>query len=114
MYSKEQKDIQFHYEYLAAYVKLLLKDLSLLPGDQFDAAFDKLYIEQKLGEKGLIINTYQKVYFNFQSAEKFDSTRRADFSPPPKVDFELRIRDVLPPFKDLSEKYDPAFSKKKN
>jgi len=113
MDSKDQKEIQFHYGFLAANVKLLLKDLSLLPGDQFDAAFDKLYIEQMLGEKGLIINTYQKVYFNFQSAEKFDSTRRANFSVPAKIDFELNIRDVLPSFKDLSEKYDPAFSKKK-
>jgi hypothetical protein len=112
-HGKEQAGIQYHYGYIATNINLLLKDLSLLPGAEFDNIYDELYTRQKLGEKGLAINTYQKVYFNFQSPEAFDDSRRADFSIPLKIDFDLKIPNVLPSFKGQSAKYDEVFSKKK-
>lgn len=77
--TKEQSEIQFHYGYIATNIKILLNDLSLLLKEEFDKIFDDLYIKQRLGEKGLSINTYQKVYFNLLSIQDFDKAMRSGF-----------------------------------
>ena len=58
----DQLKIQYHYAFLSTCIRTLLSNLSLLPSKEFYDSFDALYTKQNLGHKGLIINTYQKVY----------------------------------------------------
>lgn len=103
--TKEQFEIQFHYGYIATNVKILLNDLSLLPKEQFDQIFDDLYIKQKLGEKGLSINTYQKVYFNLLSVQDFDRAIRSGFQPVPESSANVQHPNFLPLFDGVSSRY---------
>ncbi len=103
--TKEQAKIQFHYGFLATNIKLLLNDLSLLPKDEFEKVFDDLYTKQKLGEKGLATNTYQKVYFNLLKEEDFNKSMRAAFQPLPKKEYSLTPSDILTPVEGESAKY---------
>jgi hypothetical protein len=111
--TKEQAKIQFHYGYIATNIKILLNDLSLLPKDEFDKIFDALYIQQKLGEKGLSINTYQKVYFNLLSVEGFNKAMRLGFVSLPESRANLRHPNFLPLFDGLSDKYNQEESLKR-
>jgi hypothetical protein len=103
--TKEQSKIQFHYGYIATNIKILLNDLSLLPKEEFDKIFDDLYIKQRLGEKGLSINTYQKVYFNLLSVHDFEKAMRSGFPPAAENLSDNRQPNFLPSFDGLSDKY---------
>jgi hypothetical protein len=103
--TKEQSKIQFHYGYIATNIKILLNDLSLLPKEEFDKIFDDLYIKQRLGEKGLSINTYQKVYFNLLSVHDFEKAMRSGLPPAAENLSDNRQPNFLPSFDGLSDKY---------
>lgn len=103
--AKEPAKIQLHYGFLATNIKLLLNNLSLLPKDEFEKVFNDLYAKQKLGEKGLVINTYQKVYFNLLNEEDFNKSMRAAFQPIPEKDYNLTSSDMLMPVERESVKY---------
>lgn len=103
---KEQSKISFHYGFLATNVKILLNDLSLLPKDEFEKIFEELYNKQKLGEKGLATNTYQKVYFNLLNKEDFDKLMRSAFQHVPGKKHSLRQSDFLATMDAISAKYD--------
>jgi len=111
--TKEMKEVQFHYGFIATNIKILLSHLSVLPTKEFDSAFDDLYIKQKLGEKGLAINTYQKVYFNLLSEKKFDEAKRSDFLPAPPGEISLHQSNYLALFDGISERYDQKQSMKR-
>lgn len=110
--TEEQSKIQFHYGYIATNIKILLNDLSLLPKEEFDKIFDDLYIKQRLGEKGLSINTYQKVYFNLLSVQDFDKAMRSGFASATEMSSENRLPNFLPSFDGLSDKYNQEESLK--
>ncbi|MRG47567.1 hypothetical protein GFS24_20765 [Chitinophaga sp. SYP-B3965] len=109
----EQSDIQYHYGFLAVNVKQLLENLSLLKSSEFKVMFSEIYTKQKLGEKGLVINTYQKVYFNLQSEADFADGRRNAFPAFSANDFSNQIPNVLPSSDGPSSKYDAADCLKK-
>lgn len=111
--TKEQSKIQFHYGYIATNIKILLNDLSLLPKEEFDKIFDDLYIKQRLGEKGLSINTYQKVYFNLLSVQDFDKAMRAGFPSAAANSSDNKPPNFLPSFEGLSNKYNQGQSLKR-
>lgn len=111
--SKVQGEIQFHYGYIATNIKILLSYLSVLPTKEFDTIFYQLYQKQKLGEKGLAINTYQKVYFNLLTEEKFDHSKRPDFLPAPPDQTELQQSNFLALFDLISERYNKDKSLKR-
>lgn len=104
--AKEQSNIQFHYGFLATNIKILLNDLSLLPKDEFEKIFEDLYNKQKLGEKGLATNTYQKVYFNLLEEENFNKSMRAAFQPVPEKKSNLISSHLLASIDKVSSKYD--------
>jgi len=104
--SKEQSKIQYHYAFLATAIKRLIQDLSLLKQEEFNQVFEDLYEKQKLGEKGLSINTYQKVYFNFLSKEDFEKSQRSQFESLRENNALFNIPEYLPPVKGLSLKYE--------
>ncbi|KAB2915995.1 MAG: hypothetical protein F9K23_09695 [Bacteroidetes bacterium] len=103
--TKEPAKVQFHYGFLAANIKLLLNNLSLLPKDEFEKAFNDLYTKQKLGEKGLAINTYQKVYFSLLKEDDFNKSMRTAFQPLSEKDYNLTSSDMLMPVEGESVKY---------
>ncbi|WP_158828986.1 hypothetical protein [Mucilaginibacter lacusdianchii] len=109
----EQADIQKHYGFLATNIQLLLENLTLLKTDEFEALYADIYAKQKLGEKGLAVNTYQKVYFNLQSIEDFNESRREALPAFSSEDYSTNVPDVLPPVDGLSSKYSAEFSNKK-
>lgn len=109
----DQSEIQKHYGFLAVNVQVLLENISLLKSEEFDSAFSNIYEKQKLGEKGLANNTYQKVYFHLQSIKAFNESRRNGFSSFDASGYKLRIPGVLPSFDGQSDKYNTEFSKKK-
>jgi len=111
--TKEQSKIQFHYGYIATNIKILLNDLSLLPKEEFDKIFDDLYIKQRLGEKGLSINTYQKVYFNLLSVQDFDKAMRGGFPSAAANSSDNKQPNFLPSFEGLSNKYNQEQSLKR-
>lgn len=103
--SKELKEIKWHYGFIATNIKRILNDISLLRKDEFETIFTALYTSQKLGDKGLSVNTYQKVYFNFLKEEDFDKSKRSDFAQGPQNDVTKRP-EFIPSFNGLSSKYD--------
>lgn len=111
--TKEQSKIQIHYGYIATNIKILLNDLSLLPKEEFDKIFDDLYIKQRLGEKGLSINTYQKVYFNLLSVQDFEKAMRSGFPLAASNPSDNRHPNFLPSFDGLSDKYNQEQSLKR-
>jgi hypothetical protein len=111
--TKDQMEIQFHYAYIATNIKTLLSHLSVLPTKEFDAVFNELYKKQRLGEKGLAINTYQKVYFNLLTDEKFNQAMRSDFLPAPTGDTELSQSKFLQLFDGISDRYSKEASLKR-
>ncbi|MFD2938468.1 dsDNA nuclease domain-containing protein [Flavobacterium sp.] len=105
-----QQNVQYHYAFLATCIKILLSNISLLPSKEFYGAFDALYTKQNLGHKGLILNGFQKVYFNLVSQEEFKESRRSDFNPVSFNDFDPQTLKLDIKIEDLSVKYDQASS----
>lgn len=102
----DQLKIQLHYAFLATCIKSLLSNISLLPSKEFYYAFDSLYTKQNLGDKGLIINSYQKVYFNLLTHEEFNEARRSDFNSVNFTDFNPDGASLDISFEGVSVKYD--------
>jgi hypothetical protein len=109
----DQLKIQYHYVFLTSRIRTLLSNLSLLPSKEFYEAFDSLYRKQNLGHKGLIINTYQKVYFNHLTEEQFSESHRSAFNPVSFDDFNSEGSRLDIDFKGVSAKYDQAASLEK-
>jgi hypothetical protein len=92
--SKEQAKISFHYANIGTAIKSILFSLSPLTKEAFNDFFYKtLHEKEKVAQKALCTNTYQKVYQNAISEEDFNKSQRAGFNPlPPHLVFP-----VLPP-----------------
>jgi hypothetical protein len=102
---KEREEILFHYAYVSANIKILLSHLSVLPTYDFNATYDQLYLKQKLAEKALAINSYQKVYFHLLDEERFDQAKRQDFLPIAPDQIKLNQSNFLALFDKISERY---------
>lgn len=100
-----QKNVQMHYAYLSTSIRVLLSNISLLPDEEFYTTFDTLYTKQKLGEKGLILNTYQKVYLSFVNEQQFDNSQRSAFNPVDFPDFNAAVPGLYTPTGGLSPRY---------
>lgn len=109
----DQLKIQYHYAFLTTCIRTLLSNLSLLPSKELYDAFDALYTNQNLGHKGLIINTYQKVYFNLLTEEQFNESHRSAFNPVSFNDFNSEGSRLDIAFEGVSAKYDQAASLEK-
>lgn len=109
----DQMKIQYHYAFLTNCIRTLLSNLSVLPNTEFYTAFDALYTKQNLGHKGLIINTYQKVYFNFLTEDQFNESQRSAFNPVIFNDFIPQGSGLDLSYEGASAKYDQAGSLQK-
>lgn len=105
-----QKNVQVHYAYLSTSIRVLLSNISLLPDVEFYTTFDALYTKQKLGEKGLILNTYQKVYLSFVDGQQFDNSQRSAFNPADFPDFKAAVPGLYTPTGGLSPRYSQDFA----
>ena len=109
----DQLKIQYHYAFLTTCIRTLLSNLSLLPSKEFYEAFDALYTKQNLGHKGLIINTYQKVYLNLLTEEQFNESLRSAFNPVIFNDFNSEGSRLDIAFEGVSAKYNQVASLEK-
>lgn len=106
----DQPKIQYHYAFLTTCLRSLLSNISVLPSKEFYDAFDALYTKQNLGHKGLVINTYQKVYFGLLTEEQFNESHRSAFNPVSLNDFNPQKFPLSSAFEGTSSKYDQAAS----
>ncbi len=74
-----REEIPSHYSFVGSCIQTILKNLSQLPGEEFDAIFEDLFKTKRLSEKRLAVSSYQTVYFHLLSPKEFDDARRADF-----------------------------------
>lgn len=111
--TSDQLQVQLHYAFLATCIKTLLRNISVLPAKEFQYAFDSLYTKQNLGHKGLILNSYQKVYFNLLSPEEFNESRRSAFNAVSFSAFNSEKAGLDISFEGVSEKYNKVSSEEK-
>lgn len=100
--------IPMHYAFLTTIIRTILSNISILPSKEFYETFDSLYVKQKLGTKGLSLNAYQRVYFNFVTEDDFNQSQRWAFNPAAIKDFEPAVPGLYVNFEGLSAKYDQA------
>lgn len=78
---QEQSKISFHYGYISTIVKQILSTLSTLSKEAFnDFFYKKLHEKEKIGDKVLCTNTYQKVFYNAESEEDFNNSQKMNFT----------------------------------
>jgi hypothetical protein len=87
--SKEQEKITFHYAFLGSITKSLLSSLSRLGSKEFDEFFNQtLHEKEKIAQRILCMNTYQKFFKNTIGDVEFEKSKRNGFnSLPPHLIF---------------------------
>ena len=101
--SKDQKEKGGHYSAITAAANMILRELSLLPAEQFNDLFYSLFTGG-LSSKALVVNVYQKMYRDLISRESFDTLQRDKFTPE-LLEMECKELDPMSWLSSHSELY---------
>lgn len=98
-----------HYTHLAAAFITILKDISLLPGKELKEMFSDMY-QQGLGDKTLIVNSYQVMLKYFFADSDFAERTALKFSYDQAHGLPQKSKNILPVTFDQSSRYLPENS----
>jgi len=100
------QDINMHTAKSSTSLMYILEELSLLPQIEFRENFQKLFSENDLAGKTLILGSYQRMYRYVFKQERFDSLQRQFFEPVDVSFLDLPVKNHIIKWEDdLSLKY---------
>lgn len=79
--SKVSQEINLHTAKKSTILWSILNEISLLPKDEFNDFFERLFKENDLAGKTLVLGSYQRMYRYVCTQKRFDSLQRQLFEP---------------------------------
>ena len=81
LHSRVQDEIKYHYAYISIMIKQIFLSITVLNEQDFEEYWWKtLYEKERIADKALATNTYQKVYCNTVSEKAFDDSQKTAFN----------------------------------
>lgn len=106
--SNKSGTVNLHYALISTMLKVILAELSLLPTEDFRELY-KAIMSRDLASKALLLNSYQQMYRNEFSEQKFDDSRRNHF----KSEYLATKHFQAPPFRCI-DKTSSLYSKEQS